>query len=108
MKPVRIGDLRRRLVLERPDDAPDGQGGVSRGWMLVDYVWASVEPLRGARVFEADRPASVSTHRIALRWRPDLSESMRFRDGPRLFVIHAAIDADPARRIMICQCEETR
>jgi len=101
-----IAALRRRLILEHPVDAPDQTGGFARQWQAVATLWAQVEPVRAEQVFSAERAAMHVTHRIRLRWRPDINGAMRLRDGARLFVIMGAHDADDRRRWMICVCRE--
>ena len=106
MKPARIGDLDRRLVLEAPLDAPDDIGGIVRTWQFVDVVWARVVALMAAQRFEGEREESAITHAITIRWRPDVTGAMRLRDGVRIYVIHAAVDGDDRRRTLNCRCSE--
>jgi SPP1 family predicted phage head-tail adaptor len=106
MKPARIGDLDRRLVLETRLDVPDDIGGVVRSWVFVDVVWSRVVALSGAQRFEGEREESAITHVITLRWRPDVTGAMRLRDGARVYAIHAAIDGDDRRRTLSCRCSE--
>lgn len=106
MSRVRIGDLDRRMTLERPIDTPDDIGGVTRSWVPVAQIWANVQPARGSFAFAGERAESVLSHRVTIRWRPDVTGAMRLRDGDRIFIIHAALDGDMRRRTMVCQCEE--
>ncbi len=106
MSAPRIGDLDRKLMLEQPVDTLDDIGGAVRSWALVASIWARVTPTRGAERFAGERAESALTHRIAIRWRPDVTGAMRLRDGAKTYCIHAATDGDGRRRIMICHCEE--
>jgi SPP1 family predicted phage head-tail adaptor len=102
------GRLSVRLVLERPVEAPDGQGGVTRSFSALAMLWACIEPI-AARADEAAGAVPVTvTHRIWLRWRDDLVGGMRLRKGARLFVIRAFRDPDEAGRYALCDCEEIR
>jgi SPP1 family predicted phage head-tail adaptor len=103
---VLVGELDRRLILERSADAPDGHGGVSRGWVLVAYVWARMEPVAAAAAHDAERPESVTDWRIVIRWRPDISAGLRFRVGSRFLRIDAVSDADSRRRLLVCRCRQ--
>lgn len=97
-----------RLVLERPVEVPDGQGGVTRNFSALASLWACIEPAV-AKADEAAGAVPVTvTHRIWLRWRDDLAGGMRLRKGARLFVIRAFRDPDEAARYALCDCEEIK
>lgn len=106
MRRASIGDLDQRLVLEQPLDTLDEIGGVERTWVTVDDVWAQVTPVSGREEFAGEREASVITHRVLIRWRPDVTGAMRLRLGNRVLAIHAALDWDERRRFLRLQCEE--
>jgi SPP1 family predicted phage head-tail adaptor len=102
------GGLTARLVLERPVETPDGQGGVERSFAALATLWARIEPAQ-ARANEAAGTLPVTvTHRIWLRHRSELSGGMRLRKGARLFAIRAFRDPDETRRYMLCDCEEIK
>lgn len=107
MRRARIGDLDQRLSLEAPVDTPDDIGGVTRAWTPVDAIWARVTPLAGGEQFAGEREESQLTHRVLIRWRPDVTGAMRLRQGSRIFIIHAALDWDGRRRFLLLQCTET-
>ncbi len=102
----RIGALRRKLILETPVDTPDESGGFSRAWSALASVWCEIESLRGDTTFAASSEETTLTHRIRLRWRPDVDNAARLRWGSRAFAVVSAIDADAARRYLICHCRE--
>lgn len=106
MRRARIGDLDQLVLLEQPVDTLDDIGSVTRTWSLVDEVWAQITPVTGREDFTAGRNESVLTHRILIRWRPDVTGAMRLRHNARFFNIHAALDWDEKRRFMLLQCQE--
>lgn len=102
------GALSARLVLERPVETPDGQGGVAQSFSALATLWARIEPV-SARAEEAAGAMPVTvTHRIWLRRRNDLSGGMRLRKGARLFSIHTFRDPDETGRYTLCDCEEIK
>lgn len=102
------GALSARLVLERPVEVPDGQGGVTQSFSALATLWARIEPV-SARAEEAAGTLPVTvTHRIWLRRRTDLSGGMRLRKGVRLFSIHSFRDPDETGRYTLCDCEEIK
>jgi head-tail adaptor len=81
--------LNRRIRIERPiaDSGFDSAG--SGSWQMVGEVWAEVQdalPSRGERLVSginvAARPA-----RVRIRYRPDITGSMRFVMGDRIMQI---------------------
>lgn len=103
---VRIGDLRQRLVIERPVRSADGGGGAVETWEAVAEAWGAVIPLTGGERVEADAVTGRVTHEIWIRHRDDVSADMRLRLGARLFEVRAVIDVDERRRFLKCLCEE--
>ncbi len=102
------GAFSARLVLERPVETPDGQGGVAQSFSALATLWARIEPV-SARAEEAAGAMPVTvTHRIWLRRRSDLSGGMQLRKGMRLFSIHTFRDPDETGRYMLCDCEEIK
>ncbi|MBB5756011.1 head-tail adaptor [Methylorubrum rhodinum] len=94
-----LGARRRRLVLERPVDEPDGFGGRLRRYVAGPVLWGALEPL-GASA------GSNGRYRVRLRYRPGVAPAMRLADGARRFSIRSADDPDGARRALVCEVEE--
>jgi SPP1 family predicted phage head-tail adaptor len=101
-----LGEMRSRVSLERPADAPDDTGALMRVWTEVADLWARIAPLRGAEFFSAGEQETVLAHEVTIRWRPDVAAPMRFRLGSRALYIRAAFDPDARRRTLVCRCEE--
>lgn len=101
-----LGRLKRRLVLEQPNETPDGAGGLTRAFAPVVTLWANLEWLAGEERWRRDRPEQAGAFRITLRWRSGVTAGMRFRDGTRIFEIRSAGDPDGARRSLVCLTEE--
>lgn len=86
---TRPGDLRERLVLEAPDETPDGAGGVIRSYTAAATLWASLAPLSSHGAIVADAQGATATHRIVVRMRSDVTTRHRLRYGSRVFRIVA-------------------
>jgi SPP1 family predicted phage head-tail adaptor len=102
----RIGDMRQRIAIERPERSSDGGGGADEIWQLVAEVWARLRPLSGDERNEADALAGRVSHEVVLRYRDDLGPEQRFRFAARLFDIRAVLDIDERRRFLRCLVEE--
>jgi len=104
----RIGRLRRRLTLERPVDAPDGQGGVNRVWEEAAVVWGALEPIQGEESYTAGRIAGRSRVRLTIRFRPDVTTAWRAREQERIFNFANVFDPDGRRNRLQIEAEEDR
>jgi len=100
------GRMTARLMLEKPGEAPDGQGGVTVSWQPVRALWARVEPVRVTEQEEAGAEAAVISHRIWVWFCDDLVAGQRLRKGGRVFAVKLVRDPDEARRYLLCHCEE--
>ena len=106
MPKSRIADLNHRLVLEYAQRKPDGSGGFTTTWLSLADVWADITPRAGSESLIAGGIKGHVTHDILVRPRPEIIPSRRFRDGPRLFHIHAIRALDRKGHRAICTCEE--
>ncbi|MGT2482252.1 head-tail adaptor protein [Methylobacterium oryzae CBMB20] len=101
-----LGARRRRFVLERPLEEPDGFGGVLRRYVAGPVLWGAMAPAG-----TVDRPAGGRTdtlpaYRVTLRGRAALDPTMRLAAGPRRFAIRAVAEPDARGRDLICHVEE--
>jgi len=98
------GRLNRRLVLEAPVETADGAGGVARSYATVTTLWALLEPASARGDVVGDRLGTTVTHRILIRFRPDVTTRHRFRSGARTFRIVAILEHD--KRTLEIRAEE--
>ena len=103
---VPIGARRRRFVLERPLEAPDGFGGVVRRYVPGPLLWGALETLGAPDRVRGGRLDAVETHRVRFAYRTDVTPAMRLSAGPRRFAIRAAGDPDGRGRELVCRVEE--
>ncbi len=101
------GDLRHRVTIQRLDPTTrDEYKAVIPSWGPVVTVWAAVESVSGREAFIAQQVMQQSTHRITIRYRSDVTATMRVAHGDRLYDIKAALDRDGRRRWLQLLCEE--
>jgi SPP1 family predicted phage head-tail adaptor len=98
------GTLNRRLTLEAPVESADGSGGVARSFSAVATLWGSVEPVSARGSVEAGALGANVTHRIRLRYNPDITLRHRFRDGEAVFRLVAIRERD--KRFLDIDAEE--
>jgi len=103
--------LSRKLTLEDPTRVSDGSGGHMETWQALGSVWAEIQPLTGRSKVQGGVDLSLQRYRITVRATPVGSASrprpdQRFRDGTRLFLIHAVAETDDAGRYLTCFVQE--
>lgn len=107
---IAIGKMRHRLRIEAPGSSADGGGGQGADpWLtasVVATVWGRVEPVRGIERLRAMRLESPITHRIIMRYRPNIDASMRVVFAGRALNIRAVTNPGEANRTLELLCEE--
>jgi SPP1 family predicted phage head-tail adaptor len=100
------GWLRHRVTIEVATETGDDAGGASRSWATFATLWARIEPVSAGEKTIAAHLAGVVTHKVTLRWRDDLTASMRIGYRGRHFRIRMIHDPDEGRRYLELGCEE--
>lgn len=102
------GMLRHLVVIqEEPSEStPDGAGGRTPDWTDVFTDYGNVAPLSGRESVIAAQLTEVTSHRVLLRWRPDVNAGMRVKFGVRLLNIRSAINVEERDRWLVLFCDE--
>lgn len=103
---IDTGRMRHRVTLEAEVTAPNPFGEQVPSWQAEAVVWASVEPLSGREVLQADQLQSQVTHRVWIRWRQGVEANKRFRHRGRALNILSVHDRDERRELLECLCVE--
>lgn len=100
-----IGALNRRLILQAPNDSPDGMGGVTRSYDEVATLWGSVTVLSGRADADAGSLGALLRFRIVIRFRNDVTTRHRLIDGAHIYRI-VAVREVAERRFLEIDAEE--
>ena len=100
------GSLRVEFSLQQANTTIDGMGGHSESWAEIAKLFGRLEPMSAKAEFGAGQTREMVTHRIVVRWRPDLASGMRFVLANRTFDILTAHDPDETGRYLICNTRE--
>ncbi len=108
---MRVPNLNRRLVLERPVTVPDGAGGFAESWAVAGVVWAELSPGVGREAAGEEINLASVAWRVTLRGAPVGSPGRpvagnRLRDGARVFTVLAVGERDPQGRHLVCFARE--
>lgn len=109
-----IGNMRRRVVLQRYTRTTDDAGGASVAFSDLATLWAAIEPVRARESDFADKQREVVTHKIKLRYRRDITNADRLKevftkDGTeitRFFAIKGIRNLDNRFEFIELDCEE--
>lgn len=106
---MEAGKLRNIVSILRPP--ADERGGPTQDvseWETVKVLRASVRPIRGRELWEAEQAQSLIDHRIVIRYEPAVKAHMRVRLGTenRVFEILYVIDPEEAHHWMQLMCRE--
>lgn len=74
---IPAGKLKHRITLQRMVETRDAHGGVVFTPQNITNVWASIEPLRGRELFEANQTGEVIDGRIRIRYYNGLDPTWR-------------------------------
>lgn len=92
---MRAGKLRHRVTIQQlvegsPQQTPSGQPDTA--WATFCTVWASIEPLRGRELIEANAVQSKLAVRVRIRYRAGVTAAMRVVHDSVVYPIEAVID----------------
>lgn len=84
---MRAGLLRKRMTIQTGARVSDGQGGVTVTWSDVATVWGSLDGLKTDERINALAVQATLTHKIVIRYYPNLTPRHRVKVGTRVFNI---------------------
>jgi len=93
-----IGTLRNRITIQRPAETFDAIGQPVAGWAIVAAVWADVHFLSGLEAIKADGPVNAIKASVRIRYRADVTGSMRVLLSTGQLLDVRAVLPDVARR----------
>jgi len=108
---VAAGDLNRRVTIQTRASNQDSFGAQSTAWSDLASVWASIEPLTGRELMNAQTISTEISHRITLRYQsafanPKTVATLRAIYGARVFDIHASMnESENNERITLLAAE---
>jgi SPP1 family predicted phage head-tail adaptor len=78
---MRAGLLRHRVQVQSPTGTQDEYGQAVLGWTTLGARWASVEPLMGREMWQAQQVQADTTHKVTLRYFDGLTPRYRLVEG---------------------------
>ena len=82
---MRAGKLRHLVSLEKYEETFDSAGQPVMVYTELYKAWAEIRPLLGYEAFNEKQVNTEQTHRIQVRYRPGMEQTMRFKWDDRYF-----------------------
>ena len=103
---MRAGALRHKVTLKSPSGSQDAYGETSLSFSDVADVRASISPLSGRELMNAQQVNSDVTHRVTIRFYSGVQPSWRVVFGTRTFEVQSVRNLDERDRTMELMCVE--
>ena len=106
---MRIGDLKKRIVLQSVTETPDAMGGMTQVWADVAEVWAAIWPASAREYMAAQSNVMSVSHRIRIRYRSDITSAWRiyYTAAGKYYNIVSIIDPNMRHWVLDLMCLET-
>lgn len=97
--------LNRRITLQQRG-TPNPMGPSAADWSDVVTTWAEIRPLQGRELVSAQAINAEVTHEVLIRYRANVTSSMRAVYQGRVLDIRAVLDEVTAHRFQRLLCSE--
>ena len=94
MKRMNIGRLNKRVKIMGYVTTKDEMGQLKQNLKTVATVWADIKPMRGSELYEVGRIQSKMTHRIYIRYIPNIDTTNWIVFGDKKFNIVSVVNPD--------------
>ena len=107
---LRSGKRNCRVLLQKPgtQDSRTDEGEPVSGWDTYGTEWVSIESLSGEEVLRGVVPVAEATHRVKMRYRPDVNTAHRLLFGTRILEINHVDNVKEANRELWLTCKEKK
>ena len=84
---MRIGPLRKQIVLKSRGIEADTYGGQTETFTTYATVWGSINPISGSEIITAQQQSGEITHKVIVRYNSSISITDRVYYGSRVLEI---------------------
>ena len=103
---MNAGSLRHRFVIKTAQEIENTFGEIVETPLTFATVWASIEPLSGRELFQAQQVQAEVTHRVRMRYLAGVTAKMTGLFGTREFQILSVINPEERNRELVLMCKE--
>lgn len=105
---MRSGELRHRVVLQKPTKSRSGFNEMTTTWTDMAKVWAAVEPNAGRRYFEALQANAEVQGVVRIRYRSDIDPTWRISHNNRTLEIVAIVNPQERNKELLVYYKEAQ
>jgi SPP1 family predicted phage head-tail adaptor len=103
---INPGEFRHSITFQKKSGEQNDYGEVINQWEDVTTTRASIYPISGKEFFSAEKINSEVTHKVNLRYLPNITTDMRVKFRERSFHIESAINFQEKNSILQLLCKE--
>jgi len=103
---MRPGQLRHRISIQTNTPTTNDFNEEVEGWSTDATTWASIEPMSGKELVNAQQVVANITHKIIIRFRSGIAPQQRILFGSRIFNIESVINPEERNRELQLLCTE--
>jgi SPP1 family predicted phage head-tail adaptor len=104
---IEAGKLRHRIRITQPGLNEDAFGdSPNDDASLIATVWASIEALTGRELYAAQQRVAEVTHKITIRWMPEITSRLNVLFENRMFQVQDVLNPDERRKMLVLLCIE--
>lgn len=100
------GRLRHRIVIQSPTETINSYGEREQTWATFATVWASIEPMRGRELLEAQQINAELSVKIRIRYLASVKPKYRISWDSRTFEINSIANIEERDREIELMCTE--
>lgn len=105
---VPISSLRHRLQIQTLSLVSDGQGGSVETWSELATVWGKLEPASTTERLYANQIEYQRSHKAVIRYRNDVTQTMRIVFENRYFQIKSVHSPDERNAYLFLDLQENQ
>ncbi len=103
---MRAGRLRHHVEVQQATETQDEYGGMTLVWETIEQRTASIRPMGGRELFEAQQVVATASHEVRMRYTSTITPQLRLLFGTRIFEIGQVINVDERNRELVLLCTE--
>lgn len=101
------GNLNKRVVIRKRSDFPDQiTGGVDSDFLVSYKRWVEIKPVGGSTYLLGVQTGTSITHRVKLRFQPDIDSDYEIVYGKTVYRVHRNTDIQGTGRFTLLEVEE--
>ena len=103
---MEAGKLRNQIAIQAKTATTDSYGGPVESWSTFATVWASIEPLQGRELVNAQSVFAETTVKITMRYLSGVTTAHRITHGGKIYNIQSVLNTEMQNRELVLMASE--